>query len=89
MHYLTGSEDHIILNELSGQLTLGYAPIDYESGDREFSLTVRAVDNPNGPPSNRHSVGCITLGSLVAPVDDRSDCQPDYIHVCPSLTVSG
>ena len=47
---------HIFLNELSGELRLGRGGIDYEAGDRSFSLTVRAIDNPDGPVSDRLTV---------------------------------
>lgn len=45
---LSGDEDHILLNQGTGQLSLGSEPLDYETGPRLFSLTVRAVDNPDG-----------------------------------------
>ena len=51
-----GDVNHIILNEGTGVLTLGSEAVDYETGDRSFSLTVRAIDNPDGPASDRLTV---------------------------------
>lgn len=51
--------NHIFLNELSGELSLGRGGIDYEDDDRMFSLSVRAVDNPDGPASDRLTVSHI------------------------------
>ena len=48
-----GDADHIILNEGTGQLSLGSEELDYETGRRSFSLTVRAIDNPDGEESER------------------------------------
>lgn len=47
---LSGDERHIILNQGTGQLFLGSEALDYETGPRTFSLTVRAIDNPDGTP---------------------------------------
>ncbi|CAI7993585.1 Protocadherin Fat 1 [Geodia barretti] len=45
-----GDTNHILLNEETGELSLGFAPIDYEDPlERSFSLSVKAIDNPNGP----------------------------------------
>lgn len=47
---LSGDDRHIILNQGTGQLFLGSEALDYETGPRAFSLTVRAIDNPDGTP---------------------------------------
>ena len=43
-----GDIGYIILNTVTGDLTLGGIALDYEGGDRSFTLTVGAIDNPDG-----------------------------------------
>lgn len=43
-----GDGGYISLDTATGNLTLGGIALDYEGGDRSFSLTVGAIDNPDG-----------------------------------------
>lgn len=53
-----GDSNHIVLNQVTGELHLGVAPIDYDepTNDRSFTLSVKAVDYPEGPVANQLEV---------------------------------
>ena len=60
-----GDTNHILLNEETGELSLGFAPIDYEDPlERSFSLSVKAIDNPNGPVTRQQKVNHLFSPSL-------------------------
>ena len=51
-----GDTAYFILNEGTGEVSLGFQTLDYEMGPRSFSLTVQARDNPDGMLSERLTV---------------------------------
>lgn len=51
-----GDIGYIILNTVTGDMTLGGVALDYEVGDQFFNLTVGAIDNPDGTDQLRVSL---------------------------------
>lgn len=65
-----GDSNHIVLNQVTGELRLGVAPIDYDepTNDRSFTLSVKAVDYPEGPVANQLEVSfAASFLSLITP----------------------